>query len=285
MLVGIGLLAWTIATRATNEIDALTKELDGIAADSIARRVKARGTTEVARLAEGLNRLLARLELAVERLNRFTADAAHELRTPLAALRAHLDVALARDPSVTAYRNGLLDASEQTERLAVLAEDLLTLSAIESEGVRPAGVVNLDVLAKEVSEFLEPVAQDQHRTFTVIVHPLAVVRGEWLLLKRLLLNLLGNAFRHTASGVAVHLEAHRDAESVVLKVRDHGGGIHPADQKLLFEGFARRTPGGGAGLGLAICREIVARHGGTIVIESAAEGGTTVIVRLPAADE
>jgi signal transduction histidine kinase len=283
MLGGIGLLAWSITTRATREIDALTDELEGLEADALSRRLGPRSTAEVARLADALNRLLARLELAVKRLRRFTTDAAHELRSPLAALRAHLDVALARPPSLDAYRNGLLDASEQTERLAVLAEHLLTLSAIESGEQPITNLVDVGPLASEVAEFLDAVAQEQGRAFTVQLDPLAVVRGEPLLLKRLILNLLGNAFTHTAHGVAIHLEVRRGTSGVVLQVRDAGRGIDPIDQKVLFERFApRRIAAAGAGLGLAICREIVARHHGTIDLESAVDQGTTVTVRFPA---
>jgi len=285
MLGAIGLLAWAITTRATKEIDALTNDLEGLEADSIGRRLEPRGTTEVARLADTLNRLLGRLELAVRRLKRFTADAAHELRTPLAALRAHLDVALAQPPALDVFRNGLLDASEQTERLALLAEDLLTLSAIESDDRPIASIVDAEVLANEVGEFLEPVAQEQQRPFAVVVLSRAVVRGDPLLLKRLLLNLLGNAFAHTERGVPVHLEVRRAGSTVVLEVRDGGRGIDPAEQEALFERFgARRTGRGGSGLGLAICREIVARHGGVITLQSRIDRGTTVTVRLPAID-
>jgi signal transduction histidine kinase len=283
MLAGIGLLAWSITARATNEIDALTNELEGLAADSMARRLEPRSTTEVARLAEALNRLLARLDLAVKRLHRFTADAAHELRTPLAALRAHLDVALARAPSIDAYRNGLLDASEQTERLAALAEDLLTLSAIESADLTAADAVDVGALANEVAEFLEAVAEEQRREFTVLMDSPATVRGDALLLKRLLLNLLGNAFAHTPHGTPVRLIVRRVDSGVEVTVRDHGPGISPDVRQVLFERFAsRRTGAAGAGLGLAICREIVARHNGAIALESAVDQGTTVTVRLPA---
>lgn len=283
MLGAIGALAWSITARATREIDAITRELEALETDSVAGRVHERGTAEIAHLAEALNRLLSRLELAHRRLQRFTADAAHELRTPLAALRAHLDVALARPPSIKAYRDGLLDAIEQTERLAVLANDLLTLCAIESEEILHASRVDVGALAQEVAEFLEAAAREQHRDFSVVVDPETVVLGEAQLLKRLLLNLLGNAFVHTASGVAVQLEVRRRDDGVVIGVRDEGRGISDADKRVLFERFAPKRRANGSGLGLAICREIVARHRGTISIGSAPGRGTAVTVHLPAA--
>lgn len=281
MLCAIGFVAWAITTKATREIEAITRELEALENASAAGRVQPRQTAEVARLAEALNRLLARLELASTRLQRFTADAAHELRTPVAALRAHLDVALARPPSIEGYRDGLLDAVEQTERLAVLANDLLTLCAVESEDALHTSRVDVGALAEEVAAFLEGVAQEQRRAFTIVVDRETVVVGEATLLKRLLLNLLGNAFRHTANGVPVQLEVRRGGAEVVVSIRDEGRGISKADQEILFERFALRRRSSGVGLGLAICREIVARHHGTIAIASELGHGTTVTVHLP----
>jgi len=283
MLGAIAFLAWSISSSATREMDELTAELEAIESASDARRVQPRRTSEVRRLADALNRLLVRLELADARLRRFTADAAHELRTPIAALRAHLDVALARPPSIDAYRDGLLDAVEQTERLTVLAEDLLTLSAVESGASTRQDRVDVGALAKEVAEFLESVAQEQGREFGVAVDPATYVRGDGALLKRLLLNLLGNAFRHTAAGVPVRLEVSHNGAQVGVRVSDFGCGISEAQQRVLFERLAgKRAAGPGSGLGLAICREIVAVHRGTIAVESAAGRGTTVVVDLPA---
>lgn len=284
LLLGVGVLAWSITTRATREMDAVTAELESLEADAMSRRLTPRGTTEVTRLTDALNRLLARLEQAQRRLQRFTADAAHELRTPLAALRATLETAVARPPSVGADRDALLDAIEQAERLGVLADDLLTLSSIESADPPTRATVSLGTVAREVAEFLDPVAREQQRDFVVEVEGDARVPGEAPLLRRLVLNLLGNAFTHTARGVAVHLHVRPRDGGIELMVRDRGDGIAPADQRLLFERFARPPrPGGGAGLGLAICREIVTRHHGTIALDSGSQG-TRVTVRLPAAN-
>lgn len=285
MLCAVGFLAWSITTSATGEIGELTAELESIENASVARRVQPRRTTEVRRLADALNRLLSRLELANGRLRRFTADAAHELRTPIAALRAHLDVALSRPASIDTYRDGLVDAVEQTERLTVLAEDLLMLSGVESRQSTPQERVDLAAIAKEVAEFLGPVAQEQSREFRVVVDPGTDIRGDGVLLKRLLLNLLGNAFRHTAAGIPVNVHVLRNGASIQLRVSDAGGGISQAQQRVLFERFAgKRSTGPGSGLGLAICREIVALHRGTIVVESSTASGTTVAVHLPAFD-
>jgi signal transduction histidine kinase len=287
LLVTFAILAWAMTTRATSELARVAAELETIEAGSLDRRLVPRRTTEVDRLATVLNRLLARLEAAMGHLRRFTGDAAHELRTPVAALRARLEVTIARANSADAYREGLLDALEQTERLARLTEDLLTLSAVEAgtAGARSEDeTVLLDELVREVAESLEPVAQEQGRPFTWNVTTGVGVRGSSPLLKRLVLNLVDNAFRHTPPNAEVSVTARSLDGSATVEVTDRGPGIAPADRTLVFERFrrGRGVTTSGSGLGLALCQEIVSRHRGRIVLDSVPGRGTTVTVILPA---
>jgi len=277
-LVGV---AWAITGRATRELERLAEELETVEAGSLHRRLRPRRTSEVDRLAMVLNRLLARLESAVDHLRRFTADAAHELRTPIAALRARIEVTLARGDSATVYRDGLVDALEQTERLHRLAADLLTLSAVEAVAV-PDAPVRLDGIAREVAEFLEPVAQEQGRSFLCRPDDPVSVRGAEDLLKRMVLNLVDNAFRHTRPGVAVEVAVRGRNGTAEIEVRDGGDGIDDPDPERLFRRFHRgSTPTAGAGLGLALCHEIATRHRGRIALRSAPGRGTVVTVTLP----
>ena len=284
LLGTLAFLAWAMTTRATAEIDQLAAQLETLEAASLDRRLTPRRTSEVDRLVAVLNRLLGRLETAVGHLRRFTADAAHELRTPIAALRAHLEVALARGGSPDGYRNGLLDALEQAERLGRVAADLLTLSAIEA-GVGGTDVVRLDAVAREVADFLEPVAQEQGRRFACeSAHPVAVC-GAPDLLKRLVLNLVDNAFRHTPPSAAVCLAVRSHDGTATIEVNDDGPGIPATDLPQVFERFRRgRGATTGTGLGLALCQEIAMRHHGRIALESAPGAGTRVTVTLPLAD-
>ena len=280
-LAVLGALAWQITTRATAEIDGVAAELEALAADSLHRRLVGRDTTEVDRLVVALNRMLARLDDAVSHLRRFTADAAHELRTPLAALRARIEGALAADPSASAYRDGLIDGLEQTERLTLLAEDLLTLSAVESADFLPDEEVDLASLTREVGEFLEPVAEEQGRTLTISAAAGAIVRGSPRLLNRVIVNVLDNAFRHTRAGGNIDIDVKHHGTAVRVSVRDEGPGFDD-DPELLVRRFARgRSEHAGAGLGLAICHEIVRAHHGRIQITSSAEKGTTVSFEIP----
>jgi len=276
-------LAWVVTGRATGELQRLAGELETVEAGSLHRRLAPRRTTEVDRLAAVLNRLLERLEGALGHLRRFTADAAHELRTPIAALRAHIEVALAPGRSAEAYRDGLLDALEQTERLGRLAADLLTLSSVEGGSVAN-DVVRLDAVAREVADFLEPVAQEQGRPFVCRTERAVSVRGGADLLKRLVLNLVDNAFRHTRPDAAVEVSVRADDGMAAIEVRDQGSGIEEHDVEGLFERFHRgNTATAGTGLGLALCREIAVRHGGSIALSSTPGAGTIVTVVLPLA--
>ena len=283
LLLTLGALAWAVTARATTEIDRLAGEIATIEAGSLDRRLVPRRTLEVDRLASVLNRLLARLESAVTHLERFTTDAAHELRTPVAALRARLEVAISGPSDADAYRDGLVDALEQTERLARLAEDLLTLSAVEAKvGKAQAEDVRLDLLAREVVDALEPVAQEQGRTLSCDAPAAVSVRGAPQLLKRVLLNLVDNAFRHTPADAPVRVAVSRRNGVAAVVVEDRGPGMSPDDLEHAFQRFARgRTEAGGAGLGLALCHEIVAAHAGRIDLTSELGRGTRVVVELP----
>ncbi|HXJ34415.1 MAG TPA: ATP-binding protein [Candidatus Eisenbacteria bacterium] len=280
-------LAWAITTRATSELERLAAELETIEAGSLGRRLEQRNTSEVDRLAAVLNRVLARLESAIGHLRRFTADAAHELRTPIAALRTRLEVGLASSRDASAYRDDLLDALEQTERLGRLAETLLTLSAVEGDPGHARErdhTVDLGQLAREVADSFEPVAQEQGRRFALRADDHVTVVGDPDLLKRLILNLVDNAFHHTPPGANVDLAVARRNGHACIRAHDEGPGIPASEQPRVFERFYRgATAEGGAGLGLALCREIVSRHRGEILLASEPGAGTTVTVTLPLA--
>jgi signal transduction histidine kinase len=285
LLVTLATLAWVITTRSVNELERLAGELETLEAGSLDRRISARRTSEVDRVVTVLNRLLARLEAAITHLRRFAGEAAHELRTPVAALRARLEVTVEGESSLERYRNGLLDALEQTERIERLAEGLLTLTAIEQGSIAATAVrepVRLDAVAREVGEAFEPVAQEQGRPFVCRTPEPVVVSGAEPLLKRLLLNLVDNAFRHTPHSAPVEIAVSAKDGTAHVRVIDHGPGIPAHELPRLFERFRRgsTSSGSGSGLGLAICREIVAAEGGHIAVESSAGTGTIVTVTL-----
>ncbi|MFE1024440.1 sensor histidine kinase [Streptomyces sp. NPDC058818] len=279
LLAVVGWVTWLVTGRALRPVAGIRREMAAItASEDLARRVPVPGThDEVARLASTTNRTLAALESSVERQRRFVADASHELRSPIASLRTQLEVAAAHPE--------LLDldgAVEDTVRLQRLAADLLLLARLDA-GERPADArVDLAALAREEAGGRSGVSVraegDDAGEVTV-----AGSRGQ---LGRVLANLLDNARRHARS--AVEVSVRRDGDAAVVAVADDGEGVPVADRERIFERFvrldaARSRDDGGAGLGLAIARDVAVRHGGTLTVHEAPAGGALFELRLPGA--
>ncbi|MFJ8462358.1 sensor histidine kinase [Streptomyces swartbergensis] len=281
MLIGFPLLlgvvagvTWLVTRRALRPVEGIRSEMAAItASQDLARRVPEPQThDEVARLARTTNETLAALETSVERQRRFVADASHELRSPIASLRTQLEVAAAHPE--------LLDldgAVEDTVRLQRLAADLLLLARLDA-GERPSDAkIDLAGLAREAAEGRTGV--------TVDAEPVNVAgsRGQ---LGRVLANLLDNAQRHARSAVSVSVR--REGDLAVVGVADDGDGVPESDRERIFERFvrldaARSRDDGGAGLGLAIARDVAVRHGGTLTASQGPAGGALFELRLPLA--
>ncbi|MFC8868568.1 sensor histidine kinase [Streptomyces sp. NPDC057148] len=273
LLVVVGWVTWLVTRRALRPVEGIRREMAAItASEDLARRVPVPGThDEVARLASTTNETLAALESSVERQRRFVADASHELRSPIASLRTQLEVAAAHPE--------LLDldgAVEDTVRLQRLAADLLLLARLDA-GERPADArVDLAGLAREAAGDRAGVRVRAEDDVTV-----AGSRGQ---LGRVLANLLDNAQRHART--AVEVSVRRDGKAAVVAVADDGEGVPTGDRERVFERFvrldaARSRDDGGAGLGLAIARDVAVRHGGTLTVHDAPAGGALFELRLP----
>ncbi|MFC5143422.1 sensor histidine kinase [Streptomyces aureoversilis] len=303
MLIGLALLllviaavTWLVTRRALRPVEAIRARMAEITTShDLGRRVpEPASRDEVARLAATTNQTLAALETSVERQRSFVADASHELRNPIASLRAQLEVAQAHPELLEA--DGLL---EEVTRLQTLAADLLLLARLdagesaesaenpessESAG-RGTGTVDLARLVR--AELVQRAATDRITPDVRITGERHGVSGNASQLTRVLANLLDNAQRHATSCVTVALRGEGDL--VVLTVGDDGAGVPPAERERIFERFvrlddARSRDEGGAGLGLAIVRDVVRRHGGRISVRRAPEGGALFEVRLPLAD-
>ncbi|MFJ6981751.1 MULTISPECIES: sensor histidine kinase [unclassified Streptomyces] len=303
MLIGFPLLlavvaavTWLVTRRALRPVEGIRREMAAITASAdLARRVPEPGThDEVARLARTTNETLAALQSAVERQRRFVADASHELRSPIASLRTQLEVGAAH-PDLLDVPGAVAD----TVRLQRLAADLLLLARLDA-GERPAdGRVDLADLVRETAAGRAGVAVDPEPAGPVEV---AGSRGQ---LERVLANLLDNAARHARSAVTVSVRreaaggSHGGAAGgedrgggagavAVVAVADDGEGVPAADRERIFERFvrldaARSRDDGGAGLGLAIARDVAVRHGGTLTAGQTPAGGALFELRLPIA--
>jgi signal transduction histidine kinase len=289
LLVGVPLssavlaaLVWWLVGRVLRPVEAIRTEVDRISASRLDRRVPEPPTTdEIARLAHTMNAMLDRLAGASEEQRRFVADAAHELRSPLARIRAQLEVDQAHPASADP---GATHASvlAETGRLQQLVDDLLLLARGDAGALdlSRAGPVDLDdVVEQQVGARRR--GSGPHID-TRGVRPVQV-RGDAGQLARAVANLLDNAVRHARNAVTVTL-AEVDGQAV-LSVSDDGRGIPATAGDRVFERFTRldsaRSADGGAGLGLAIARDIAERHGGGLVLDSVAPAGARFLFTLP----
>jgi signal transduction histidine kinase len=277
----MGVTTWVAAGRALRPVEAIRAEVADITAHDLHRRVpQSAADDEVAGLAATMNAMLDRLESAVERQRRFTGDASHELQSPLAALRAELEVALAQ-PAAADWKATAERLLEDVERQEELVRDLLYLARAEAVPVERQGLVDLDDVVLAEVERLRARAGVRVDASRVSAAPLRGHRDD---LARVVRNLLENAVRHARN--LVQVEVGTDDGWATLAVADDGPGIPPSERHLIFERFARLDTGrsrdeGGTGLGLAIAREVVAAHGGAITVEDC-PAGARLLVRLPA---
>jgi two-component system, OmpR family, sensor kinase len=245
---------------------------------------------EIGQLTRAFNALVARLRAALESQRQFMADASHELRTPVSIVRSAADVALSRrGRREEDYRETLEIARDQSHRLGRLVEDMLVLARADAGGY-PIHRVDLD-LAETVDDCrraVKSLAAERGVDIHVAGDPEVPVRGDEELLRRLVLNLVRNAIQHTPPGGSVVIAIETAEDAVKLRVSDSGAGIPDADRARIFDRFVRLDEArgaGGAGLGLPIARWIAEAHGGSLVLESSAPGGSTFCATLPASPQ
>jgi two-component system OmpR family sensor kinase len=253
------------------------------AADPDARLPLPAAHDEIRRLGHTLNEMLARLAEARRHERAFVADASHELRTPLAILQGELELAAAGDPDRDELVRVVASATEETDRLVALAEELLALARLDEEGltVRARPVAARELL-EEVTAAFAPRAAAEGRTLVVVAPAGVVALGDALQLRQALDNLVDNALRY--GGGTIRLDARAGDEHVELRVRDEGAGFPPGLLERAFDRFARGEGErrAGAGLGLSIVAAVAAAHGGSAHAANAPGGGGEVWIVLPA---
>ncbi|WP_396599354.1 ATP-binding protein [Frigoribacterium sp. R86507] len=288
-LLVLGVTTWLVVGRALRPVESMRREVDTVTAQSLSHRLPdPGGSDEIARLARTLNGMLDRLDSSATAQRRFVGDASHELKTPLATIRQHAEVALLHPGSIDGAALAGTVLGEEA-RLTALVQGLLVLARADEGALgvtrRP---VDLDDLVVAESARLRGVAPSDGRgplsVDATAVGP-ARVDGDEGLLGQVVHNLVANAARHADTRVAVALDE-RDGRAV-LTVDDDGTGVAEADRERVFERFvrldeARARDSGGSGLGLAIVREIVRVHGGSVSITTSPLGGARFVVDLPA---
>ncbi len=283
-------LAYVIAGRAIEPVDRIINELHAITdGRSLHRRLPATSGAELQRLVMTLNEMLERLETSFAALRRFTADASHELKTPLAVLRADVERAMTESAPRADRLVALEEALHETTRMADLVESLLTLArADEGRFDLHREPIDLDPLVREVFETAAILGEAARLTVSLPRVDEARVLGDPTRLRQLFLNLATNAIKYTPGGGSVEVSLIRHERTVALNVRDSGIGISAADLPYVFERFyradrarSRSSERGGFGLGLAIAQYIAEAHGGAISVRSRLTRGSTFTVTLP----
>lgn len=281
---------WWLADRAVRPVHEVIGQAEAIGAGSLDRRIQAYADTrEYRRLVEVLNVMLGRIQAAFDAQRRFTADASHELRSPLTAMRGELELALRRERSSEEYRAVLESTLEEVQRLGHISDALLTLARSDARALELAreDVDLTDVAARVVARFQGRVSA---KPLTLHLSSPAPARA-WVdpsLAAQVVWNLVENAVRFTPPGGSVGVSVTDDGEGVVLAVEDTGPGFTPGEVGRVFERFyraddARRhdSETSGTGLGLAIVHAVARAHGGEAGAENLDQGGAKVWVRFP----
>jgi len=287
ILAGTG--GWLIARRAFRPVDQMVEAARRIGAEHLADRLQETGAgDELDRLAKTLNQMLGRLDASFNQVRRFSADASHELQTPLTILKGELEVALRSPRTQEEYQGTLKSILEEVDRIAHLVDGLLLLQRAEVGALRmDRQPVDLAQIVEEVFWRLKAVADAQARDLRMDVpeEPVAVT-GDRERMRRLLLNLVDNAIKYTDPGDRVTLALGREGGWASLVVSDTGIGIPEDEMERIFQPFYR-SPGDcslsrkGAGLGLSIARSIALAHGGRIEVSSEPGRGSAFKVLLP----
>lgn len=286
LLAGGG--GWILARRALKPVDRMTDTARRIGAGQLNARLETAGTKdELDRLAETLNDMLSRLDDAFTEMRQFTADASHELQTPLTILRGEMEVALRSQRSPEEYATILRSALEEIERISRIVEGLLLLARAD------AGVLRMDLQPVDLVHLVEEVLDQtallaRKKSIDLImgnIEPLETA-GDFVHLRRLFLNLVDNGIKYTPPGGVIKISIERKGETAILSVKDTGPGIPPEEQEKVFQRFfrsqeARSAGQGGSGLGLSIAKSIAEAHGGKLELESTPGEGSVFRVYLP----
>jgi heavy metal sensor kinase len=289
VLAGIG--GYVLASRSLRPIQLLARKAEEIKSDRLHERLPVNASDgELADLARVFNAMLVRLEQSFEQLRRFTSDASHELRTPLAAMRSVGEVGLQKNSTPEAYRDVIGSMLEEANKLTRLVDSLLTIARADAGQIQLTPCLFPAInLAHECASLFEVLLDEKGQLLTVDGPADAMLRGDWLLLRQALVNVVHNAIKYTPRGGRIALRIRSSEKRVFLEVEDAGPGIPAAEVSKVFDRFYRVEEGrsrgaGGSGLGLPIARWSVEMHGGDISAHTVEGRGCTFRIELPAAE-
>lgn len=288
LLIGLA-GGWIVCQQALAPISKITRTAEAISADNLSARIDIAETeSELGRLGCVLNNAFARLEAAFDQQTRFTADASHELRTPISVILAQTEFALRKDRCASEYKDAVTASFRAATRMKSLVDGLLTLARADAgQMVLNKQPVELAQLVTESVALVGSLADEKQIKVILNLRPVQV-NADPQRLAEVVINLLSNAINYNRPQGRVEVALDAGEGAAILTVSDSGLGIAAEDQTHVFERFyrvdkARTRQQGGSGLGLAICKEIVETHAGTLTLQSTVDEGSTFVVRLPTA--
>ena len=282
-----GILTYFISGRALKPLSDFTDQIEKVTAQNLSdSRLEENNIKELNRLSNAYNQMLSRISDAFEIQKQFTANAAHELKTPLAVMQLQLDLFNSEKHSDTDSQTleTVRNMSEQCEQLTKTVKTLLNMSELQT--VARDDIIELDALIEEVTADLDPLAQEKNITLHTECEPVSMT-GSDILIYRLVYNLTENAIKYNHSGGEVTVSSKKRNDKIFITIADNGNGIPDDMKERIFEPFfridkSRSRALGGVGLGLSLVKEIVRAHGGSISVKDNSNGGTVFEVSFSA---
>lgn len=278
-----------MAKKALNPIGRMIKELQKIGPEQLEKRLMPYSALdEIHELSGVINEMLSRLENSFNQIRQFTADASHELRTPITIMKAGIEVALSKERDVRGYQQVLANTLEDLGRISKIIENLFILARADAGRYEVhREPLNLCPIITDIVEQIRLIAEQKNILVSMEKAEDVFIKGDELLIRMLLLNLVDNAFKYTSQDGTIKLSLGKDNGWVRITVEDNGIGISEEDIPYIFDRFYRaskvRTASyTGGGLGLSICQWIIKSHRGTITAKSKLHKGSSFTVFLPA---
>ena len=278
---------WVLARRSLAPIGYIASKAESISSQNLSERLTPRGTSdEMDELIHTINEMISRLEGSFKRMAEFTADASHELKTPICAMRGEAEVLLLKERNPEEYQEGLAHFIEQFDHLNQMINDLILLSKFDTTQIElKTGPLRLDLLMEDLCHFFRVLAEQKNIALEIGFTENVTVMGDKTRLQQLFTNLIDNAIKYTSKG-SIRITVERREAVGLVRIKDTGIGISKEEQEKIFKRFyrtdkSRSRETGGVGLGLSIAEWIVRAHHGRIEVDSELNKGSTFMVYLP----
>jgi heavy metal sensor kinase len=278
---------WILARRSLSPVGYIASKAQSISSQNLSERLTPRGTDdEMDDLIRTINDMISRLEGSFRRMAEFTADASHELKTPICAMKGEAEVLLLKEREPGEYQEGLAHFIEQFDHLNQMINDLILLSKFDATQVElKTSPLRLDLLIEDLCHLFRVLAEQKNIALEISTMEEVLVMGDKVRLQQLFTNLIDNAIKYTPKG-SIHVTVEKNENAAWVKIKDTGIGIPKEEQEKIFKRFyrmdkSRSRETGGVGLGLSIAEWIVRAHHGGIEVDSELNKGSTFTVYLP----